>query len=195
VGKRVGGLKLPKFHDFNETLKNGQKWELPLLEKISRLRLREQIQCLTFNGEFQRKGIDGILYSEKVKLDPKSRNFNAYHYNDILIETVSIIETNKLGWFYTSEADVIPYVWENPSRTNLIDGYFLFIQNKSFREWFEKYKAAHPNWPHRRIAHSVCDGNYWSTENYAVPIVAFPVGYILRFDPCLPDSGKQSILQ
>ena len=190
----LGVLRLPKVNPFEENLRNGQKWELPLLEKISRLRLKEQISCLTNSGEFQRKGIDGILYAEKVKIDLKSRKFDAYHWNDILIETVSIIERNKLGWFYTSEADVIPYVWENSSRTNLIDGYFLFIQNKSFREWFETYKATHSYWPHKRVAHSNNNGEHWSTENYAVPILAFPTGSILRFDPHLPESGKQSTL-
>ena len=115
-----------------------------------------------------------------------------YKWNDILIETVSIIEQRKLGWFYTSKADIVPYVWENPSRTNLIDGYFVFIQNKELREWFEEYKRKHPL--KKRIAHSESKTGFWSTENYAVAIQDFPDRSILRFNPHLPEMGKQVVL-
>ena len=183
---------MPRFNVFDDNLKNGKKWELPLLEKISRLRLREKINYLSNNQEFQRKGIDGILYAEKAKIDPKTRKYSAYKYNDILIETISIIEQNKLGWFYTSESDIIVYVWENQSRTNLIDGYFIFIQNKTLRNWFERYKKQHPE--KRRVAHSWRDGSHWTTENYAVSLEDFPKGTILRFNPKLPSTGKQTRL-
>ena len=183
---------MPKFNPFDVDLENGRKWELPLLEKISRLRLREKVRYLGRNQEFQRKGIDGIVYAEKAKIDPKSRKYSAYKYKDILIETISVIEKNKLGWFYTSEADVIAYVWENASRTNLIDGYFIFIQDTIFRKWFENYKLANPQ--KRRIAWSQRNGHFWSTENFAVPITKFPKGAVLRFNPKLPSTKKQSTL-
>jgi len=183
---------LPRFNLFDENLENGKKWELPLLQKISRLRLREKIKYLSDNQEFQRKGIDGILYAEKAKIDSKARKYYAYKWNDILIEVVSIIGQNKLGWFYTSKADVIAYVWENPSRTNLIDGYFIFIQNKTMREWFERYKAQHPE--KRRVATSERNGLVWKTENYAIPIKEFPKGSILRFNPTIPSIEKQTKL-
>jgi len=183
---------LPKFNFFEDNLRNGKKWELPLLEKISRLRLKEKITCLSNDREFQRKGIDGILYAEKAKIDPKARKYSAHKWNDILIETLSVIEQNKLGWFYTSESDIIVYVWENQSRTNLIDGYFIFIQNTTLRVWFEKYKKQHPE--KRRVAHSYRDGSSWTTENYAVPFHEFPKGTILQFNPKLPSQGKQTKL-
>ena len=183
---------MPKFNPFEKNLENGKKWEFPLLEKISRLRLKEKIKYLGDNREFQRKGIDGILYAEKAEIDPKVRNYSAYKYEDILIETISIIEQNKLGWFYTSRADIVAYVWKNASGTNLIDGYFVFIQNSKLRTWFEQYKEKNPE--KRRVAYSEANGEVWSTENYAIPIDKFPTGVILQFNPRLPNQGKQTRL-
>lgn len=183
---------MPKFNFFDDNLSNGKKWELPLLKKISRLRLKEKITYLNNNREFQRKGIDGILYAEKAKIDPKARKHSAYKWNDILLETLSVRERNKLGWFYTSESDIIAYVWENQSRTNLIDGYFIFLQNQTLREWFEKYKKQHPE--KIRVAYSIKNNSRWSTENYAVPLKKFPKGTILRFNPKLPSMGNQTKL-
>ena len=162
------------------------------MEKISRIRLREKVRYLGENQEFQRKGIDGILYAETAKIDPKVRDYSVYKWKDILIETISVMEENKLGWFYTSEADIVAYVWENPSKTNLIDGFFIFIQNKDLKEWFEKYKNKHPE--KRRVATSLRTGIIWHTENFAVPINEFPKGTLIRFDPKLPSLGKQSML-
>jgi len=188
----IGFQTLPKFNPFDENLRNGQKWEVELLRKISRIRLKEKIKFLTNNDEFQRKGIDGILYAEKAKIDPKTRGYFAYKYNDVLIETLSVIEQKKLGWWYTTEADIIAYVWKNPSGTNLIDGYFIFVQDKNLRSWFEQYKIQHLE--KRRIASSERNGSIWHTENFAVPIKDFPKGTIMRFNPHVVSKTKNGKL-
>jgi hypothetical protein len=167
-----------KFNSWKDCLQNGTKWEKKLLEKIGRIIQVKSIQNIKFqtNPEIQRKGIDGIINLSQPKIESKSRSYDYYKFSDILIETISVIENNKPGWFYTTQADIVAYVWENQSKTNLIDGYLIFI-TPELRKWFELNKHHFKT----KVARSDC----WSTENKAVPIKEFPKGTLQRFNPYL----------
>lgn len=160
------------------------------MEKIREIAQFESVHRVTYaeNPEVQKHGIDGFLTTKKPTVDTKTRGYDAYRYHDILIETLSIRERDILGWFYTTNADVIAYVWTNSSGTNLVDGYLLFMSD-SVRQWFETNK----NQFKVKIAHSKAKGKEWTTENRAVPISQFPKGTLYRFNPQI-DFGQDSKL-
>jgi hypothetical protein len=152
------------------------------MEKIGNIIQVKSVEPIQYSKqpEIQRQGIDGLITLEKVKVETKSRSYKYHKYNDILLETISIIESNKLGWFYTTQANVVAYVWENPTSTNLYDGYLIFITPK-LREWFKQNQ-------HRfrtKIAKTENSGIIWTTENKVVPIKEFPKGSLKKFDPYL----------
>jgi len=168
----------------------GEKWEEKLLEKIGNVLQVLSVKRIDYsiNPEVQKQGIDGYVFCKNPKIEIKTRKHSAYRYKDILLETKSIIERNVQGWFYTTKADIVAYVWENDSRTNLIDGYLIFMSVK-LREWFENNKHKFKI----KKAQSENESDTWETENRAVPIDMFPKGTIYRFNPKL-DLGKQSKL-
>jgi hypothetical protein len=175
-----------KFNEWKVCLQNGTKWEKKLMEKIGRIIKVKSIQNINYqhNPEIQRKGIDGLISLEQTKVESKSRSYDYYKYSDILIETISVRENNKPGWFYTTQADIVAYVWENPSKTNLLDGYLIFI-TPELRNWFDLNK--------HRFKTKIAYSNSWSTENKAVPIKEFPRGSLQRFNPYI-DITEQSQL-
>ena len=182
------GVTKIRTNKWQTCLENGEKWEEKLLEKISNVLQVLSVKRIDYfiNPELQKQGFDGYVFCKEPKIEIKTRKYSAYKYKDILLETKSIIERNIPGWFYTTKADIVAYVWENDSRTNLIDGYLIFMSTK-LREWFENNKQKFKV----KIAKSESLGETWKTENYAIPINMFPKGTIYRFNPNL-DLGKQS---
>lgn len=152
------------------------------MEKIARIIHVKSVESINYadQPEIQRQGIDGIITLEKPKIETKTRDYYCHRFHDILLETKSVIENNKLGWFYTTQANIVAYVWKNPSGTNLYDGYLIFI-TPELREWFDKNKHRFKRW----VAHTECNNRQWSTENYAVPIKEFPKNSIKNFEPYL----------
>lgn len=181
---------MPRTNIWEKSLKQGQKWEKKLMEKVAKIVIDYEIKHFDNNMEKQRQGIDGLISFKDGNVEIKTRDFSAYKYKDILLETISIIERKKLGWFYTSQATAILYVWLNKTKTNLVDGYLIWIQNPILRGWFKNNKHKFQ----KKLARTTTqNGETWSTENRAVPIKAFPKGTIIRFNPQLSES-KQSKL-
>lgn len=177
----LGVIKI-KHNKWKSCLDDGLKWEEKLLAKIDHILLTTTIQRIDYtqNPNTQREGIDGVISKKQSSIEIKTRKYFSYKYKDILLETKSVIEQNILGWFYTTNADIIAYVWENDSRTNLIDGYLIFI-SKELRHWFDENKHKFK----KQIAETESENGNWHTENYAVPINAFPKGTTYRFNPRL----------
>jgi len=176
------GVMSPKINVWENSLKQGLKWERKLMEKVADLVISYEIKHFNNDMNKQRQGIDGLISFKDASVEIKTRDFSAFKYKDILLETISIIERNKLGWFYTSKATAVLYVWLNQTKTNFIDGYIIWIQTPKLRKWFElnKHKFS------KKIAKTRTeDGNYWHTENRAVPIKSFPKDTIKRFNPQL----------
>jgi hypothetical protein len=133
--------------------------------------------------EIQKKGIDFI--SNNLSIELKIRDYSSYKYRDILFETMSIREENKLGWVYTSQADCVVYCWKNKKGTDLIDGYVLLIQNEEFKEWFNENKNRY----NEKVATTEVGGKIWHTVNIAVPIEDLSShGFIIQFNPKLKGS-------
>lgn len=193
--------KKKKYNIFTERLQRGLNGEKRLAKGLEKFNIIESVKRVIYNQEpeIQKSGVDRIDRFREAKHEQKTREYDAYKWGDILIETVSVIEANKLGWWYTSEADIIDYVWRDQTGKAFIDGYYIFIRNKKLREWFEetrykekgkievkcnKCKKVFQTLPSKfpiKIAES--NGCLWHTENIAIPIRDFPKGTIERFKP------------
>jgi len=177
-----GALGEMKFNDWNNCLALGIDWEEKLKNKVGNILQIKNIKRAIYEDtpKLQHDGVDIRISFETIDIDVKTRKNYTLKFNDILLETKSVIEKNVAGWFYTTQAHIVAYVWLNPSETNLEDGYLIFM-SQSLRQWFEETK-------HHflvKIAHSQRNKQTWTTENVAVPIPFFPKGSIIRFNPYL----------
>lgn len=127
------------------------------------------------NPVLQKNGCDGVIKFQEVPYDIKCRRFKKMEYvgNDILLETISVVETNKPGWIYYTKSPIVAYFWLNISRSGFLDGYILYMEQ--VRQFFvgnenRYYKPQN--------ATSYRNGSIWHTENRAVKINEFPLGSI-----------------
>ena len=164
-----------KIHDFNRDLSEALKWEEKVAGQFKDIIIAEAVKKATL--EEQKDGIDIIIKLKEGTFDVKFRDSKYFPPQDLLIETVSVVEQNKPGWFYTSKADAVVYLWWNESRTNLKPvGYLLFIQDPWFREWFEKHRHLYPE----KETTTKRDGKTWKTKFVIVPIKHFPKGSLRK---------------
>lgn len=182
IAEKAGKVGEMRSNIWFDCLQKGTKWEKKLMEKIGKIIQVKSVEAIKYSDypEIQRQGIDGLISLETVKVETKTRTYQYYKFKDILLETLSVIEANKPGWFFTTQANVVAYVWETPTGTNLFDGYLIFI-TPQLREWFNQNQ-------HRfrtQIAQTKNAGEKWTTENKVVPIKEFPKGSIKKFNPYL----------
>lgn len=172
-------------HDWGSCLEEGTKWE----ERIKPI-LKEQILSISVDQvsfddepEKQLSGIDHVLTRESPNIDVKVRDYE-YYGDDVLLETVSVVERDVEGWLYSDGLDVLAYCWQNRLGTNLTDGILLLI-NDAFVEWFE----AHISEFRAVTTRSRDGGDTWTTKSRIVEIDRIPDGFVYtEFDPTLPDS-------
>lgn len=158
-----------KIHDFEESLMFGLKGE-NLFKNTHGDIFINKLNHILFdtNRNKQLSGIDFEFESRKIKFDLKTRRYFAYKYNDILIETISVIEKNKPGWFYTSQSDIIVYIWFNEKEDSIIDGYIVDLLQT--RKWLKDNE----NKFEVKIAHTNSQYGNYSTKNICIPIKNFP---------------------
>ena len=176
---------------FIKCLNMGNKWEKKLAPIMEKFIYSVKIKIMNYNNPneriAQRNGIDGI--GEKVELcwESKTRTYNKKYYNvDILLETVSVEQTGKLGWFHTSQADVISYCWETNNRQNLMPvGYLILIKELRTTNWFKKILT----YPLKRAYTE----DKWSTLNRAIPINDFPPGTLYEFNPTIESTEYKQV--
>jgi len=179
------------YRNFNDDLKYGNQAEKQIHDKFEQvfIPIIEQIIYDPTNlasVRLQKAGIDGIISTKSVGFDIKCRRFETYKYEDILLETISIIDSNEPGWLYKSE--VVVYVWSNISKTSFVDGYILYLDK--IRPWFEVNIQTFKT----KIAFSERNGMKWSTENKAVPINSFPLGTIYHIPKSVFNHCTQTAL-
>ncbi|MFW9973014.1 MAG: hypothetical protein ACFFDF_22705 [Candidatus Odinarchaeota archaeon] len=145
------------------TIKHSRKIILPIIDQYLYSKHYE-FDLDSENREKQRQGIDG-----KIKLnfayDVKTRT---QKWNDILLETISVIENNVLGWFFTSKADALVYLFLN-NKQNIDDGFVILL--KQARKYFTEDILE--NYP-IKIATTKKGTQIYHTENRAIPFEDFP---------------------
>ena len=194
-----GGMKL-KANEWNDCVKVGDKGEkfvkenflkifLPIFDKFL---LANRVKYNLNNPisiEKQLAGIDGTLFQKYLDYEVKTRQYFAYRYGDILLETISIIELSKIGWIIYSEADVVVYLWLNKLGILPCDGYLLLLNN--IRKYFEiKTKSRKQKFRIQDIgnliqypikdARSERGEKIWHTRNRATLIEDFPENCIIQ---------------
>ena len=127
-----------KPNPWERNFKDGNRAHKIAMEKLKDWQLKMRIDDYSQNMEKQNEGLDAGVVWEKATFDTKVRDYDSRKYGDVLIEIVSVIETQKPGWYYTSKADYIAYVWWNPKKTDLYEGYLISLQSPKLREWFER---------------------------------------------------------
>lgn len=186
--------------DFDKDVEDFTVWEKRLIEKLISY-LRNYIARLIpydkpEDVKLQRKGMDIIVNSESMSFEIKIRA-NKYYLKGILLETTSVVERNKPGWLYTSEADCIVYVWLNESNTNLMPiGYFLLLKELRKTKWYASlpgfYHVMHTS-SFRKTPNGTTT---WTTE-FIVPSIEdfprFPRKTLFQFNAKLPSNYKQMI--
>lgn len=160
-------------NDFNINVKEGGICEDMVRDKF-KVVFEPILQQFVYGNSItetqkQRNGIDFNITHNELSFDVKCRDFYAYQFKDILLETVSVVEDEKPGWLYSSKSDVIVYVWKNETGKKFIDGYLLFMNN--IREFLKQYLKIHT--PLQKRAVSVRGTRRWHTDNIAIPIKDF----------------------
>ena len=156
---------MTKVHSFIEKLQEFQPWAERLGTVIGELLIRQRLRDIPYdtpeNITLQRKGIDFIVTSSYGDWEAKVRGDPTYYNRDILLELVSVKESGKRGWAYTSQADAIVYCWLNESKTNFMRvGYIILIKELRKTDWFKQLAQNYIV----RSTKSERDGEKWTTE-------------------------------
>jgi len=171
-----GAMKSKRINVWTSSLKIGGKGEKIVRSHLEDFIVKVKLKSMDYKlyPEIQLQGIDQIAILEKASFEVKTRLSFALQYEDILLEVKT---GDKRGWFLTSKADYIAYVFLNKQKSDLVKGYLIAIQNTSLRKFVEQNLV---KYPHIK-ADSEDEGQYWVTESIAIPISDFPQGTLLEF--------------
>lgn len=170
--------------DFDEQLSFGQEWERRVAARLDSLLQSISVQNIAFddNPQLQLSGVDAVLDKENPQFDVKTQSHEYIETGNLPIETWSKFEQATPGWFYTSESDMVVWVYPNKAKTNLYKkGYFMML-GEGIRDWFSRRLDQYPTTQPRNVSR----GDKWVTECRLVPIEDFPDEYLVEFDPRLP---------
>lgn len=171
-------------------------FEEKLTEKISQWFLNQKVKHIPYDPthpestKLQHQGIDILLQSKTATIKVKTRD-KKYYLQGILIEIISNKENQTPGWFYTSQADLIAYVWTNQHKTNLMPiGYLIILQHPTLRDWFKEHNEQYPMFQTK----SKDNSHIWTTLFKVIPKKDFPPNTIIEFNPTLPIITTQTRL-
>jgi len=189
-GGIVGVMRLSDKHNFESCLEEGTEWEERVKPKLKEQIMTLNVEQISFdeNPDQQLNGIDHVLtQNTDINIDVKVRD-NKYYGDDILVETLSVVEEEKDGWVYNDETDIIAYCWKNQPGTNLRDG-ILVLLNDKFVQWFDAMLEQF-----RTVQCESHDGDRtWTTQSEIVKIDDIPDGFVYKeFNPGLPQAKETS---
>lgn len=107
-------------NNFNSQLREGEKAENDFIKIV--YQYYPKIIIHKANIDKQRKGYDYII--RDIFFDIKVRDFKYYENRDILLEIISVDNQNTPGWYYTSTADIIVYMFHK-----INSFYYLYLDN------------------------------------------------------------------
>ncbi|MEM2512700.1 MAG: hypothetical protein QXU81_00045 [Candidatus Bathyarchaeia archaeon] len=166
-------------NNWDDSLRLGGKGEKIVSSAIEEALPRLILRKLRYwsNRVEQKSGIDMILRLDEARVEVKTRNHKALKYNDIAVETVSVIEENKPGWIFTSRADYIAYVILDRSERRILRGWLLKMPD--FRTWFlsnvQKYS--------KHMTKTRRGSREWHTVFATVPLKDIPRSILYQFYP------------
>lgn len=195
IGK-AGGMKSRKINNWDATLAQGNWSEqfiqtyfyelsTPIIERYLSSKRYEFNSNNKLHKIIQFDGIDGKV-SLNLCWEAKVRAIEYSKEKDILLEIMSKIENNTLGWFFYSKADFIFYLFADFKKKEFVNGYLLdlgIIQRYFTEEKLKDYPV--------KIAKTEANGEIWHTENRAVPIRAFPKNSVIKIINILNEINHQ----
>jgi hypothetical protein len=177
-------MSVDEAFDFEEQLDFGLGWEQRAKEHLQELFTAVSVSNIDYDDqpELQRAGIDVLFQDEDTKIDIKTQSFKYTKSPNLPFETVSVMHEQEPGWFHTSDADLVVWVYENKAGTNLHKTGYLMPLTDGLREWFDDNAV---QYRFERIPNTGKYGEY-DTGCRFVPIDDIPAEYIVEFDPRLP---------
>ena len=176
---------------FEDDLAFGLEWEERASERLEEILLSVRATNVDYakRPELQRAGIDSILGKERPTFDVKVQSNHHTDTGNLPIEVMSVVEDMEPGWFYTSDADMVVWLYENKAGTNLHHTGYLMPLRDGLIEWFNDRKDEF-----RRITkpNKGQYGDNYTTVCRLVPIEQFPAEYLAEFDPRLPNDRETS---
>lgn len=174
---------------FTEQLAFGKEWE----ERASH-HLKSMLQSISYQNvsyenrpELQRAGIDTIFKKDEPAIDVKTQAYDKTKTGNLPLETMSVEEENVPGWLYTSEADLIVWVYPNKAGTNLHHiGYFM-PHSDDLVAWFNERLN---DFRRVRVPNDTQKYGSYHTACRLVPVDDFPDRFLVEFDPRLPTEKK-----
>jgi len=145
-------------YSFAEQLERGVHWEGVLDEFFKRwYNIREATR------EEQRKGIDRwFWYIDSEDMDnPFPVEYKADDMTrktgNVFVETMSVVERNKVGWAWKSEAEILAYL-AIPDRLYIAEMKNVREMIPRWRDWFGERPVKNDYWTTRGIP--VPEGNF-----------------------------------
>jgi len=181
-------MKLSDEHDFRECLQDGVEWEERLKPKLKEQIMAINVKQISFDEDpaKQLSGIDQVLtQATDLNIDVKVRD-HEYYGDDVLLETVSVVEEGIPGWFWEADSDLVVWVYPNKAKTNLHKTGYLMPLTDGLRDWVDQKAEEF------RYIQTQTTGRYgeYHTGCRLVPIDDFPDEYLVEFDPRLPTARE-----
>jgi len=181
-------------HNFRHLLEEASKWERIVAEYLADIIISESVKLAS--REEQKDGIDALVEKKSLAFDIKFRD-SRYYLKGIAIELESVVERKVPGWFYTTKADAIVYLWWNEDKTGLMPiGYYLILSD-GFRKWFEENKSKYEE-KQASTLFKRPDGKteIYHTKFVVVPIEDIPPRYLKMFyTPEIEPESKKKVTE
>lgn len=163
--------------DFQEQLEMGLSAESDIVNKLSES-LDVEAYDYEDNPDKQRSGIDMTVGTFDIDIKTQSEKYVST--GNIPIETMSVKEQSKPGWFYTSEADYILWLYESSGEYNYHHTAYLMRLDEELIEWFV---LEHEKWTNGTVD-VYNNGRYgeYNAVNHLIPIPAFPPEKLIQLN-------------
>jgi len=158
--------------NFEDELVQGDLGE----EAIDRIVSAARLPYETFPEE-QRSGID--FASGDVRLDVKTQSHKYIYTGNIPIEVFSVIEEQKPGWFFTSQSDIVVWLYVNKAGDGVWHRGYLMFMGEELRDFIVDNRE---KWRRIEVENDGPYGQY-TAVNYLVPAPAFPAHLLVPFNP------------
>jgi hypothetical protein len=177
-------MSVDEAFDFEEQLDFGLGWEQRAKEHLQELFTAVSVSNIDYDDqpELQRAGIDVLFQDGDTKIDIKTQSFKYTKSQNLPFEVLSAVADEEPGWFHTSDADLVVWVYENKAGTNLHKTGYLMPLTDGLRAWFDDNEM---QYRFERIPNTGKYGRY-ETGIRLVSIDDIPTEYIVEFDPRLP---------
>lgn len=152
-----------KVHDFNESINRGKRGEEIILDILNSKNYIQNITDVSNDSSYFEKDIDFIVEFTNGNVQTVEIKTDFTKYPNFFYEEISALETNSIGCFEKTEAEILIYYF---IELNLI---YIFNMPK-FRGWFHSNKQLFiKNGYRKSLKNKRYNGDLYTTVGYAFP--------------------------